>query len=137
MPQHRDKPRFIQLNNIGSPQLGYITVLQHPENIHFTVKRVFWTYFTPNHIVRGCHAHLKLKEVLVAVHGSVDVRLENIRGDHLHFKLDNPDKGLYVPPYHWFKLKFSHDAVLLTFANIKYDEKEYIRDYKKFKKLKV
>ncbi len=129
--------QLFHLKSIGSSDLGYITVFQRPDKTPFVVRRVFWTYFTPNHVERGNHAHHKLSEVLVAVHGTVDVRTENVRREHAHFKLNNPDKALYLPPRHWFTLKFSHDAVLLMFADMKYDEREYIRDYEQFKKLKA
>ena len=55
-----NKPHIIQLEKIGSPSLGYITVAEYQKNIPFEIKRVYWTYFTPNDVLRGGHAHRKL-----------------------------------------------------------------------------
>ena len=61
--------------------------------------------------------------------------MENVDGDVFTFVLDEPNKGLYVPPGYWRKMKFSHSAVLLCIASMGYDESDYIRDYDTFKSL--
>ncbi len=126
------KPYIINLKSIGSSSLGYITVAEQKKNIPFEIKRVYWTYFTPNDVERGNHAHKKLEQVIIAVSGIIKFTLEDSSGNKTKFVLDSPDKGLYIPNMYWRKIKFSHNAVLLCLASEFYDEDDYIRNYANF-----
>lgn len=126
-------PHYLYFNKIGSPNLGYISVAENYENIPFEVQRVYWTYFTPQDVTRGGHAHLALEQVIVAVSGIITFITEDLKGSKEEFVLDSPDKGLYIPKQIWRDIKFSHNAVLLCLASEKYTEKDYIRDYIFFK----
>lgn len=47
--------------------------------------------------------------------------------------LDQPNKGLQIPPMIWHEMHdFSEDCVLLVLASEHYDESDYIRDYADF-----
>ena len=130
-----EKPRFVNFNKIGSPNLGYISVGENHENIPFGIKRVYWTYYTPQDITRGGHAHYDLEQVIVAVSGTITFITEDLYGNKEEFILDSPDKGLYIPKLIWRDIKFSHSAVLLCMASEKYVASDYIRDYKTFLEL--
>jgi len=125
-------PKLIQLNKIGEPTLGYISVVENNENIPFEIKRVYWTYFTPNLVERGAHAHKKLQQLIVAVSGIIDFTLIDSKGNKTNYVLDNPDIGLYIPNGYWREIRFSHSAVLLCLASEKYDENDYIRSLNEF-----
>lgn len=130
-----EKPRFVNFNKIGSPNLGYISVGENHENIPFGIKRVYWTYYTPQDITRGGHAHYDLEQVIVAVSGTITFITEDLYGNKEEFILDSPDKGLYIPKLIWRDIKFSHSAVLLCMASEKYVASDYIRDYRTFLEL--
>lgn len=131
-------PKIINIKKIGSPNLGYISVLEENDGIiPFEIKRVYWTYFTPNHVERGAHAHKELEQVIIAVSGIIDFELEDTKGNKNQFTLDNPNKGLFIPKGHWRDIRFSHNAVLLCLASEKYDEKDYIRNYEEFKNTSI
>ena len=127
-----NKPHLINFNKIGSPNLGYISVGENHENIPFELKRVYWTYYTPQDVTRGGHAHYDLEQVIVAVSGTITFTTEDLQGNQQEFILDSPDKGLYIPKLIWRDIKFSHNAVLLCMASEKYIESDYIRDYETF-----
>ena len=129
------EPKLIEFSKLGDSKLGYITVAEYGNNIPFEIKRVYWTYYTPHDIVRGHHAHRKLEQVIYAVNGQIDFYLENKNGMKFEFKLDRPNLGLYIPSGYWRTIKLSHSAVLLCLASLKYDEEDYLRDYKDFLKL--
>ena len=129
------KPYLFQLNKIGDPTLGYISVIENEGNIPFEIKRVYWTYYTPQDIIRGGHAHFDLEQVIVAVSGTITFTTEDLKGNKAEFILDSPDKGLYIPKQIWRDIKFSHNAVLLCMASKKYIASDYIRDYKTFLEL--
>ena len=129
------KPHLINFNIIGSPNLGYIAVGENHENIPFEIKRVYWTYYTPQDVTRGGHAHYDLEQVIVAVSGTITFTTEDLQGNKSEFILDSPEKGLYIPKLIWRDIKFSHNAVLLCMASEKYIAADYIRDYKTFLEL--
>ena len=127
------EPYLINLASIGDSTLGYVSVAQSPE-IPFIVKRVYWTYYTPNGVTRGHHAHKKLQQLICAVSGSIKFHFENKEGATFDFVLDNPSKAIYVPPGFWRTIELSHNAVLLCIASEEYDESDYIRNYEDFKR---
>lgn len=132
-----EKPRIIKFSRIGRPSIGYISPLENEINIPFKIKRVFYTYFTPQSVVRGKHANRKTVELLIALCGKIIVTTETPDGKPIKYVLDKPNKGLYIPPYNWITMKYSHTAVQLVLASTLYQEKYYIRDYNKFKKIKA
>lgn len=129
-------PHYLSFNKIGSPDLGYISVAENFDNIPFAVQRVYWTYYTPQDVTRGGHAHLVLEQVIVAVSGTIIFTTEDLQGNISEFILDSPEKALYIPKHIWRDIKFSHSAVLLCLASEKYTEDDYIREYEIFQKLK-
>ena len=128
-----DKPKIITYNNIGSSQLGYITIAENQKNVPFDIQRVYWTYYTPQDVIRGGHAHKKLEQVIFAVSGTIIFNTEDKDGNKETFILDHPSKGLFIPKLIWRDIQFSHSAVLLCLASEVYDEDDYFRDFEEFK----
>lgn len=82
---------------------------------------------------RGFHAHRKLKQLLIAVSGSVTVKTEHNGKIETHL-LNRPDEGLLINGLVWREMHdFSPDCVLIVLADDYYNESDYIRDYKFFK----
>ena len=127
-----DVPFTFEFRKIGSSAIGYISVAEG-DYLPFTVGRVYWTYFTPDEVIRGNHAHKKLKQVLVAVSGQVVVYTEDKVEVKREFTLNKRDQGLFIPEGCWRTLRFSHDAVLLCLASAEFEEADYIRTYEEFK----
>jgi len=134
MKEGNKVPYLIELKSIGSAEIGYLSVAEPLHSIPFEIKRVFWSYYTPQMITRGRHAHHRLEQVLVAVAGKIIVTCETPDGNSGVYVLENPNMGLYVPKMYWHVMQFSHNAVMLSLASTEYDEKDYIRDYDEFKK---
>lgn len=126
-------PYLMELQSIGSSEIGFLTFAEHP-SVTFEVKRVYWTYLTPEDVERGGHAHKKLEQFIVAVAGNIDINLESKDGLTFNFTLDYPTKALYVPSGYWRTIRFHASAVLLCLASLKYNKEDYIRDYSEFKK---
>src|SRR5438128_516386 len=105
------KPYLINFSKIGSSAEGFISVSEGLNHVPFEIKRVFWTYYTPDSIIRGRHAHRKTEMVLVAVSGKIIVETEMPGGDKETFILDNPNMGVYMPNHCWHTMKYSHSSV--------------------------
>jgi len=128
-----DKPQIITLDKIGSTELGYITIAEGNKNIPFDVKRVYWTYYTPQDVIRGGHAHKALQQVIFAVSGTITFNTQDQNGNKETFILDHPSKGLFLPNLIWRDIHFTHNAVLLCLASEYYTENDYFRDFEEFK----
>ena len=127
------KPTIITFKKIGESNLGYISVAEAQKNIPFDIKRVYWTYYTPQDVIRGGHAHKKLEQVIFAVSGTIEFNTVDLQDNKKTFILDSPSKGLYIPELIWRDIKFSHSAVLLCLASEIYDEEDYFRNFEEFK----
>lgn len=112
---------------------GMLVALEELRDIPFKIKRVYFVYDTQAGVMRGKHAHKSLEEILVCIHGSCRVRLDNGHGETKEVNLERPYEGLYVGHAMWREMyDFSPDAVLLVFAGELYDPDDYIRDYDEF-----
>ncbi len=129
------KPYIIDFQTVGEIGEGFISIAEFEKSIPFEVKRVFWTYQTPDYIVRGRHAHFQTEMILIAVAGRIVVNTELSDGKLETFVLEKPSYGLYIPPKVWHTMQYYFNAVQLVFASTLYNENDYIRDYSEFQKL--
>lgn len=111
---------------------GQLVAIEEMKNIPFKIKRVYYMYDTGMSVSRGHHAHKCLEQILICVHGSCKILLDD-GNDKETVVLDKPYEGLYIANDIWREMfDFSEDAVLLVLASQYYDENDYIRDYEKF-----
>jgi dTDP-4-dehydrorhamnose 3,5-epimerase-like enzyme len=130
-------PRLIDFKKIGKPSEGYISIFQNGGDMPFDVRRTFWTYYTPEEVIRGRHAHHNTEMILIAAAGKIIVKTEIPGGQTETFILEKPDMGLYMPEYCWHTMQYSHNAVQLVLASSDYSENDYIRSYEEFKKISL
>lgn len=131
------KVKLIQFKKIGNPSEGYLSIGQSNQEVPFVIKRTFWTYFTPDGITRGRHAHHYTEMILIALSGIIEVTTEGLDGSKMQFTLKDPHEGLYLPALTWHEMSYSHTAVQLVLTNSDYDEKDYIRSYEDFQQMKT
>jgi hypothetical protein len=129
------QPYLIEFPRLGNTMEGYISVAEN-NTLPLSTNRVYWTYYTPESIRRGGHAHYQLEQILVAVSGKIIVETEMPGGVKERFILESPNVGLYMPIYCWHIMQYTHSSVQMCIANMVYDEKDYIRDYNEFKLIK-
>lgn len=113
---------------------GQLVALEEFKDIPFAIKRVYYMYDTLEGVVRGHHAHKTLEQILICIHGSCEILLDN-GSEKKVVRLEKPYEGLYVSNDMWREMYgFSEDAVLMVLASELYDESDYIRDYDEFLK---
>lgn len=111
---------------------GQLVALEELKDIPFEIKRIYYMYDTGEEVRRGYHAHRSLEQVLICIHGSCRILLDNGKERKKVF-LEKPYEGLYVSSGMWREMyDFSPDAVLLVLASDYYREEDYIRDYQQF-----
>ncbi len=114
---------------------GMLVSLEEKNDIPFKIKRVYYMYDTKADVRRGFHAHKSLKQILVCIHGSCKILLDNGKEKKI-VSLEKPYEGLYVSNKMWREMyDFSPDAVLMVLASEVYKEEDYIRDYDAFLKM--
>lgn len=127
------KPKVELVNfNIFGDERGSLISLENNRNIGFDIKRIYYIHSTKKNISRGFHAHKKLKQLLIAVSGSVDIYCE-FQNEKQTYLLNSPNFGLIIEGPVWRIMQnFSNDAVLIVLADDFYDENDYIREYDSF-----
>ena len=114
---------------------GQLIALEEYNDIPFEIKRVYYMYDTKGGVRRGYHAHKSLEQILVCIHGTCKVLMDNGREKKI-VPLEKPYEGLYIPNNIWREMyDFSQDAVLMVLASDYYKEEDYIRDYDAFLKM--
>ena len=111
---------------------GNLSVIENGKTIPFSVKRVYYLYDVPGGESRGGHAHKELQQLIVAVSGSFDVKLDDGKQKRT-YTINRPYQGLLVVPGIWRELdNFSSGSVCLVLASTEYSAEDYIREYDKF-----
>ena len=109
---------------------GAISVID--KELPFQIKRVFWLHHIQEGKERGAHALLEGMEIMVAVHGSFIVDLED-GNDKTSVCLDDPSKGLIIRPCIWFRThSYMEGGVSLVLASEEYRRNRYTYDYNEF-----
>ena len=125
-------PKIVDIPKISDVR-GNLGVIEK-DTIPFKIKRVYYLFDVPSTAYRGGHAHINQVELLVALSGSFDVKL-NDGIEETFVALNKPDKGLLIEKGMWRELEnFSSGAVCLVLASDIFDEADYIRDFEMFKK---
>lgn len=118
--------------DIRGDERGNLVALECMKEIPFDIKRVYYITDTQTDVVRGHHAHKNLKQILICVHGSCKIGLDNGK-EKAEVLLDKINEGLYIESDMWRTMyDFSEGAVLLVLASELYDEADYIRNYDEF-----
>ena len=130
-----DDVKFFNTRTMIEPD-GNLVPIESNVDVPFPIKRIFYVYGVKDQNDRGKHAHYKTKQVLICVHGSVDVLVHDGKLSR-KFKLNSPADALYIPEMIWDEQVYnSADSVLLVLSNTKYIPADYIHDFEEFKKMK-
>jgi dTDP-4-dehydrorhamnose 3,5-epimerase-like enzyme len=125
--------KIIDFPSFGDDRGGLVAV-ETNKQIPFDIKRVYYIHGTQAGVSRGFHAHKALRQVAVCIAGKCRILLDN-GTEKQDVWLDSPKKGLLIEHMVWREIHdLSPDCVLLVLADKHYDETDYIRDYKEFKK---
>ena len=128
--------RLLDLQN-RIDERGGLVIAEAFKEIPFEIRRVFYSFNIPDRKSRGAHAHWKCHQVLIAPSGRYVVEVDD-GCTKRRIVMDDPLKGLYVPPGVWAsELEFEPNAICLVLASDNYDESDYIRSYEDYLKYKT
>lgn len=127
--------KIIELPKFADPR-GNLSFVEQLNHIPFEIKRTYWIYDVPGGESRGGHAFRENEEFIVALSGAFDVIVDDGK-EKKTFALNRSYYGLYIPAGLWREMtNFSTNSLALEFGSIHYDEKDYIREYTDYFKLK-
>jgi dTDP-4-dehydrorhamnose 3,5-epimerase-like enzyme len=114
---------------------GSLIALDKLSGLPFDIKRVYYVFNTKYGVARGFHAHKKLHQMAVCLTGSCCMVLDD-GVSRESVIMNSGSVGIDLPPMVWHEMHdFSADCILLVVASDYYDEDDYVRDYKDFKKM--
>ena len=122
----------IKIHNIQNKN-GIISVLEKIDIPQIKFNRIFFVKNTKK-TIRGNHAHKKCYQLIFSLFGKIVL----ICDDGLKRKkitLKPVEDSYLIPPTIWTKQEYNQkNSILGVICNEIYDEKDYIRNYEKFKK---
>ena len=130
-----DDVKIVELPKFTDPR-GNLSFVEQLNHIPCEIKRTYWIYDVPGGENRGGHAFRRNEEFIVALSGAFEVIVDD-GIQKKTFQLNRSYYGLYVPAGLWREMEnFSTNSLALEFGSIHYDEKDYVRSYDEFLKLK-
>jgi dTDP-4-dehydrorhamnose 3,5-epimerase-like enzyme len=123
-------PTLVQLPRHvdGRGSLGVIEAADMP----FEIRRIYYLHDVPIGAVRGEHGHKRLEQLILCMHGRVEIVL-NDGTRQFPFTLTDASTGLYLPPGLWRRLRFLlPETVVCVLASLPYDREDYIFEYEEF-----
>ena len=120
---------------INKDERGDLIAIQFKKHLDLTIERSFLV-FGKKDFTRGNHAHIKCNQFLCCISGSCEVKCDDGENSCSQILCD-PSKILKIPNMIWSTQKYlSENTILIVFCDLDYSEKDYIRDYENFIKLR-
>ena len=120
---------------VDSQGRGKLSVIEK-NIIPFDIMRVYYLYDVPSDAYRGGHAHKNLIQFMIPLSGSFDVLVDD-GNSKKKIMLNKPNKGLLIPAGIWREMdNFSSGAICMVLASDYFNEEDYFRSYREFKKFK-
>ena len=127
--------KLIQLDSYKEEDGDLVVVEGCSNNIPFSIARVFNVRANQG-CTRGRHAHRECTQLLICTNGEIEVVCNN--GEEVStYTLDKANYGLLIEPGIWAEQRYLKKGTVLTvLCDLKYNEGDYIRDWKAFLKYK-
>ena len=127
--------KYIKLPIKDNLLKGKLSFMESNTHIPFNIKRIFYIYDIKDlTVIRGGHAHKTLQQVIFCLNGSFTLELDN-GNEKEEIYLNKPNEGVIIEAKIWLTMKkFSKNTIIMVIASDYYDEIDYIRNYKEFRK---
>ncbi len=131
-----DDVRFLDLRTVVDSN-GNLIPIESNQDIPFEIKRVFYVYGVRDEERRGKHAHYNTQQVLICLHGKVEVIVKDGLKEK-RYLLESPQQALYIPEMIWDEQVYrSEETALLVLSNTQYDPSDYIHNFESYKLMKA
>lgn len=111
---------------------GDLISIEQGVDVPFEIRRVYTLFHTTFHVIRGCHAHMDMTQLIMNVTGSYQLTVDDGR-TKAKIDFNKPGHGLLIYGPIWRELThFSPGSVINCFANKHFNECNYVSDYEEF-----
>ena len=126
-----EKAQLVSLPKILDNR-GNLSVIESGKHVPFNIMRSYLIYDVPGGEVRGGHAFIEQKEMIVALSGSLDIVVfDGVK--ERKFSLNRSYQGLYIPNGLWRHMEnFATNTLVLVISDTNYNENDYIRNKKSY-----
>ena len=101
----------------------------------FKIKRIFFLS-AERKVLRGDHAHKKCAQAFFSVKGDFYIECIYQNGNKEKINIKPGKKLKIIKPLTWVKVYLKKDDICGVLCDRYYEERDYIRDYKKFNAIK-
>lgn len=123
--------KWVELDIFGDAR-GDLMVVEGSRSVPFDIKRVYSIFHTTYHMVRGCHAHINMQQLIMNVTGSYTLTLDDGHKS-ISVNFTKPGTGVLIQSLVWRELtQFSPGSVINCFTDKYYADSEYISNYEDF-----
>jgi dTDP-4-dehydrorhamnose 3,5-epimerase-like enzyme len=131
-----DDVKFLDVRTVVDSN-GNLIPIESNQDIPFEIKRVFYVYGVRDEERRGKHAHYNTQQVLICLHGKVEVIVKDGLKEK-RYLLESPQQALYIPEMIWDEQVYrSEETALLVLSNTRYDPSDYIHNFESYKLMKA
>lgn len=110
-----------------------IVPIEATRDAPFDIRRVFTIQASRADLVGGRHAHKQCSQLLVCLHGKIDVTVFADEHTSRTYTIDSATQGLLIPPGIWAEQMYhTDDTVLMVLCDRFYEAADYIRDFDQF-----
>ncbi len=126
--------RYIELKSVADER-GTLHVAEEFADLPFELKRIFYVTDLVPGVERGHHAHRETHQAFFCVDGAAELRTQRPRSEVTVWRLDDPGRGVYLPPMTWAVFSAaSPRALCLVLASTLYSPDDYIWDRHEFER---
>jgi len=101
----------------------------------FKIRRIF-IISEKKKILRGDHAHKKCTQAFFSVRGNFYIECIYQNGNKKKINIKPGEKLEIIKPLTWIKVHLKKDNICGVLCDRYYEERDYIRNYKKFNEIK-
>ena len=117
-----------------SKSTGKLIPISFTKQFPMKVRRIFFLYGKKNK-TRGEHAHKKCSQLFVPINGKVILNIKTPKAKKRIVLNGLSKTAVLVPPKYWCGVKFKNkNSILMVVCDHYYDPKDYIKDFKTYKK---
>lgn len=98
-------------------------------------RRIFFIFGKKNK-TRGNHAHKKCSQFLYPLNGTFEINLIHKNKQKKIYIYSKDSVGYLIKPKTWLKIKcLKNNSILMVICDMKYNIKDYIKNFSQFKKI--
>ena len=125
--------KLIEFKENGILGSGVLSFIENGQIQDFNINRVYWIYGTGDtELNRGNHAHKYDEQVIICLHGQIEIEIIDQKNNTKNYILNSPNKGLFIPKLLWKNILVAPESIILCISSSLYKTEDYIKNFSDF-----